>query len=156
MADVKIKFKDLIFDISYVLGGLETEIGLENAVLISLFTDARILEEELPKNEIIRGGWFGDAISDYANDRIGSKLWLLDRTSNLKDARNKAEQYAREALDWMIIDGVAQSITVKAFVSNRERIDLDINILKPNERATFFWRFQLFWEGQMMKVTRIY
>lgn len=155
MTDVKMSFRDLRFDVSYVLGGLETEIGLENAVIISLFTDARILEEELPKGDTFRGGWFGDAISDYANDRIGSKLWLLERSSNLKDSRNRAEQYARESLEWMLTDGVAESISVRAFISKRDRIDLDIEIFKPNERSKFFWRFQLFWEGQMMKTIRI-
>lgn len=155
MSDVKLVLDSLKFDVSYLNGDLESELGLETAVIISLFTDARVLETELPRGESDRGGWFGDLISEFPNDRIGSKLWLLNRAANKSETRNKAEQYAREALDWLIVDGVAETLNVRALLVNREIIQLEISITKPNERAKFFWRYQLLWEGQMLTPRKV-
>lgn len=155
MSDVKLNFDNLRFDISYRLGTLESDEGLENAVMISLFTDARVTEQELPLGETDRGGWYGDLLSDFPGDRIGSKLWLLNRSVSRQETRTKAEQYAREALDWLVTDGVAQTVTVRAFLVDRDRIDLDVAIQKPNERSQFFWRYQLLWEGQILKARKV-
>jgi phage gp46-like protein len=43
---------------------------------------------------------------------LGSNLWLLGRDKATQNAMNLAEQYIREALQWMLDDGVVQDIQV--------------------------------------------
>lgn len=154
MSDVKVNYDDLTFDISYVLGDLESDEGLETSILISLFSDARVLEEELPIGENDRRGYWGDTVSDFYNDRTGSKLWLLDRGKSSEQTRTKVQEYARDALAWLLDDGVASALDVKATLVNRERVDLSISIDRPKDRSKFFYRFQLVWDGQLIKVRR--
>lgn len=155
MSDVRLNYEAMKFDINYRLGDLDTDEGLESSVLISLFTDKRVREEELPPGEESRRGWWGDEISPFFDDQGGSKLWLLDRGKIDSTTRNKVEEYAREALDWLTDDGVASEVVVKAIIVDRERIDLSVEITKPKERNKFTYRFQLVWEGQLMNVRKV-
>nr|GAT43694.1 predicted protein [Mycena chlorophos] len=85
---------------------------LTTAVLISLFTD-RLAEasDTIPDGTTNRRGWWGDLDQDYP---IGSRLWLLARSKLTQAVANKAQDYCIEALQWMIDDGVAASVTVTA------------------------------------------
>ena len=65
-------------DICVVGADLQAEAGLDTAILISLFTDARVREDELPPGHTWRRGWWGDDVEDEP-DITGSKLWLLRR-----------------------------------------------------------------------------
>lgn len=156
MSDVLVRFQNLRFDISYGDGDLSTDEGLETAVLLSLFTDRRVLDEELEKGEKDKRGWWGDLISDFSGDLIGSKLWLLDRASASEETRNRAEAYVKEALQWMLDDGVASSVQVLASLVNKsERIDIDVSIQRPAEKNVFFYRFQLVWDGQLLQARKV-
>lgn len=155
MTDVRLAFKNLKFDLAYSLGHIDTDEGLETAVAISLFTDRRVAAEELPQSETDRRGWWGDALADDGVDQIGSKLWLLDRMSASPLARTRAEEYAKEALKWLTDDGIAESVKVSALLVNRERIELDIEIIRPNIKNKFYYRYQLVWEGQVMNARKV-
>lgn len=154
MTDVKLTFSNLKLDLDYELGNFTSEQGLETAISLSLFTDSRIAEEELPIGETERRGWWGDDIADTQGDQIGSKLWLLERMKATPLTRAKAEEYARSALKWLVDDGVAVSVVVKAMLVDRERIDLSIDIQRPNVKNKYYYRYQLAWEGQLMNVRK--
>lgn len=98
-------------------GGLRARAQLETAVLICLMSDARADPEELRDGDVNRG-WPGDSFDvDRAGGEapIGSKLWLLLRRTVDDDVVPQlAETYAREALQPLIRQGAAASITVKA------------------------------------------
>lgn len=86
---------------------------LVRAVIISLFTWRRALpDDELPG--IDRFGWWGDTFPNVASDRIGSRLWLLVRAKLTDETVLRARDYAIEALQWMIEDGVAARVDVEA------------------------------------------
>ena len=155
MTDVRLNFENLRFDLSYKFGNIVSDDGLETAVCISLFTDRRVAEEELPRGENDRRGWFGDAIADIKGDEIGSRLWLLDRLSASPLTRTKAEEYAKEALQWLLDDAVAESVDVEAVLINREYIELRITIQRLNVRNKDYYRYQLVWEGEVMNARRI-
>jgi phage gp46-like protein len=94
---------------------LEDDGSLRSAVLISLFSDARAkADDRLPDDSGDRRGWPGDAMADVAGDRIGSRLWLLRREKQTEETRRRAAEYAREALLWLIDDGLAASIEIEA------------------------------------------
>ncbi len=155
MSDVKLAIKDLRYDIEFVLGNLETDDGLETAVNISLFTDRRVLGEELETGETDRRGWWGDALDEQDGDSTGSRLWLLDRAKPSEETRNRAEAYAKEALQWLLDEGVAETLTVLATLVNKnERIDLNINITRPKVKNAVYYRYQLVWEGQLLNARK--
>jgi phage gp46-like protein len=104
---------DLTFD--ETIQDFESDMGLETAVIISLFTDRRANEDDvLPDlNNTDRRGWWGDLVSQIGNDQIGSKLWLLKREKTTPTTIIKAKKYVEEALQWMIDDGIAIKIEVE-------------------------------------------
>ena len=85
--------------------------ALESAVLISLFTDARVSDEELPEGEGSRRGHWGDQFTGAA---IGSKLWLLSRAKRTPETLRLYKDYGREALRWLVGDGHVTEITLSA------------------------------------------
>ncbi|MCX7084300.1 MAG: phage GP46 family protein [Methylococcales bacterium] len=97
---------------------------LPRAILISLFTWRRAnSDDDLPN--LAKFGWWGDTFSTIQNDKIGSRLWLLSRNKLTTETISKTEEYASEALNWLIEDKVADSVQVKA-----ERLALDILALQ--------------------------
>lgn len=94
-------------------GGVEEGRELETAVLISLLTDRRVSESEVPEGQS-RAGWWGDAYADEEGDEIGSRLWLLERGTDVPDAPVRAAAYAREALRWLVDDGLATDVDATA------------------------------------------
>lgn len=97
-------------------GDLAADDTLESAVIISLATD----RQAMPGDPIPDGdprAWWGNMPFDQpnpppANSRIGSRLWLLRRTTASAETLRLAKLYCEEALSWMIQDGVAARIDV--------------------------------------------
>ncbi|WP_339506426.1 phage GP46 family protein [Pseudomonas sp. EA_15y_Pfl1_P102] len=87
------------------------EASLVRAVVISLFTWRRAATDD-PLDDDERYGWWGDSYPSIADDRIGSRLWLLRRVKLTTDTRRDAEFYAREALRWLIEDEDVDDIEV--------------------------------------------
>ena len=85
--------------------------GLVTAIVVSLFTDRRASDDDLPPGQSDRRGWWADAVAD---DEIGSHLWLLDREKRTLDVPVKAEEYARAALAWLVTDGRLDAVAVAA------------------------------------------
>lgn len=103
-------------DIEIGSGGLVHDETLRTAILVSLFTDRRAgPDDELPDGAgADRRGWIGDALSAVEGDRIGSRLWLLKRRKQTEETRRLAQDYCREALDWLVEDGIASAIALDA------------------------------------------
>lgn len=106
-------------------GGIEEGHELETAVLISLFTDRRVSETEVPPGTS-RAGWWGDAYADEEGDEIGSRLWLLRRGLDVPDAPVRAAEYSREALRWLVDDGVASEVDATA-----RRLRTGVLVIEP-------------------------
>ena len=92
-------------------GDLANGDDLATAITVSLFTDRRagdasgIAPDEDPR------GWWADA---YRDRPLGSRLWLLDRAKKTPATLRRAEDYAREALAWLVSDGVAARLDIRA------------------------------------------
>ena len=52
-----------------------------------------------------RRGWPGDAL-DPAGERIGSRLWLIEREKHTEEVRLRAEDYLAEATAWLARRGL--------------------------------------------------
>ncbi|MGM8846451.1 phage GP46 family protein [Enterobacter roggenkampii] len=100
---------------------------LTRAVVISLFTHRRTDPDD---NVDVPMGWWGDTWPVVANDRYGSKLWLLQRSKLTNALVNTVRNYLRDALQWIQEDGVVT------------RIDIDIQRTGINELGNkiVLWR----------------
>lgn len=130
-------------------GGLRAHAELATAVLLCLMTDARVEPDELPPEEQNRG-WPGDSFdlrTDLGETPIGSKLWLLRRSTASDATALRAEDYARAALQPLIDQRAVSSVDVVATASPAERrIDLNI-VLKDRDGAVVYdRRFGVLWE----------
>lgn len=83
--------------------GLAADTSLSTAVLVSLFTDARVNGER---------GWWGDSYPEPSRPGVtaGSRLWLLERGKQTAQTLRDAQLYAEEALQWLVQDGLASEV----------------------------------------------
>lgn len=124
---------------------LDTDDGLETAVIISLFSDRLAgRDDALPDNSSHRRGWWGDSFADIDGDLIGSRLWLLSREKQLPATLQRAREYASEALRWLIEDGIARSVQVDAEFPHRGVLALAVTIKRAIDGPVRF-RFETFW-----------
>lgn len=112
------------FDLALDGDDLLADRGLVTAVAVSLFSDARAEAPASPLDLDQRGWW-----PDREGDRWGSKLWLLFRENSIRRNLTRAQTYAREALAWMVEDGIAAAVRVVATVGSG---------LEGNSRSTLY------------------
>ncbi len=121
-------------------GNLEMDEGLDSAVVISLFSDRAD-----PSGTMPRRGFWADTFNEDG-DELGSRLWLLPRARVGATAKLRlAEEYAVEALQWLIDDGVASAVraTAEWLASAGEILLLTVSIERPAHPAP---RWQRVWE----------
>lgn len=136
-ADLKIENGDLVADD-----------GLENAVLISLFSDRYVPPSDLPPGVENPRGWWADALLDEEGDRLGSRLWVFQRTGKITfETRNGIRDAVKEALDWLIEAGVASRVEVEAELVENTRIDVTIMVYRPDGVS----QFDFLWDAQGLK-----
>lgn len=128
-SDIKLFFvangRDEWADIKKEEGDFVRDGGLETAILMSLFVDQRVREEDSETGET-RGFWAENLIG-Y---NMGSKLWLLDRSKITNDTLRLYEQYVKEALAWMIDENIIRDVSAEA-VRNGNRISCTMTVYRP-------------------------
>lgn len=133
--DIKTRLNDELMGSDWGLSGgqLDTDRGLETAIIISLFTDARARPDDpLPEGEPDRRGWWGDAVPPDAMPwETGSRLWLLRRAKETAETARRAEDYCTEALKWLVERRLAERVEVTAAWADRGRLELLITITRP-------------------------
>lgn len=136
-------------DLSMIDSDLASEAGLETAVLLSLFTDRRAKNDDVPPSgdPNDRRGWWADQFADIEGDLFGSRLWLLDRAKLSPEVARRAEEYVREALQWMLDDKVVASIGVTIDISRRDTMLIGVTLQRPGRDAVAF-RFGRAWDSQ--------
>ncbi len=156
MTDIRAVFigDKMVSDYELDTGALLADAGLQTAVIISLFTDRRAEPDDtLPAEASDKRGWWGDAIAVQVNgrtvedDRIGSRLWLLSREKQLASVVERARQYCKEALAWLIEDGICERIDVIAEIVRTGVLGVQIIIYRPQQSAVDF-KFDYVWSTQ--------
>ncbi|MNE55848.1 Phage protein GP46 [compost metagenome] len=104
---------------------------LTRAVIISLFTWRRAATDD-PVDDDERFGWWGDSYPATADDRIGSRLWLLRRVKLTAQTQRDAEFYAREALQWLLDDGHVIDLEVSSEAVDLNRLNLRATLTVPS------------------------
>lgn len=148
MADLALNWGIGLADLAIEGGDLARDDGLETAILVSLFTDRRTDDPEAaPSGDGDRRGWWGDSFPVVAGDPIGSRLWLLAREKQVEEVLRRAEEYAREALQWLLDDRIAERITVSAEMPRREFLMLHVGVDRPRADRIDY-RFDYTWAIQ--------
>jgi phage gp46-like protein len=135
-------------DFRVTANDLERDEGLETALLQSLFLDREAADgDKIPDGTDDKRGWWGDGAPVVAGDRIGSRLWLLDRAKNTKNVLPDSERYASEATQWLLDDKAASAINVSAsFLDDRRGYALDVEVIRPQGVKRF--RFARAWAAE--------
>lgn len=121
--------------------------GLRTAILLSLFTDRRANDgDALPGAPDDLRGWWADELLEPEGDRLGSRLWLLERGKLLPDIVPQVERIAAEALSWLREDGVASRVAVTAEIDGPALV-LTVSIDRPEREAVAF-RFAHVWSAE--------
>lgn len=150
MADIKTVWNvdELHADWAISPGELANGDDFQTAAIISLFTD-RVARADDPYEDNDRRGWWGDSTDQY---QLGSRLWLIRREKLTRGVALRSEEYAREALKWLVDDGVVMSIDAVAQIVYPNRLNLFIRYQLPQsdswDALQFFW----IWESQINAV----
>ena len=86
-------------------GDINTADFFDTAILYSLYGERRASPDEVVEPQF-RRGWIGN--SDYEN---GSKIWLLSQARLTRTTLNRLQDEAEKALQWLVDDGHAVSIS---------------------------------------------
>ena len=110
---------------------------LETAVILSLFLDAEAKpEDNVPASEL-RRGWWGDAFAEVPGDKIGSRIWTLERAKATTETLRKLEAIAADALKWLVEDRVAAKVVPTAAYEpdgfGTKRALLGVDVYRPSE-----------------------
>lgn len=119
-------------------GDLVAGDDLQTAIFISLFTDRQARSDD-DYDGTDRKGWWGDTDADYP---IGSRIWLLRRQRLSAKVATRAVAYAKEALQWLIDDGVVASVSINTQIVYPSRLNMAITYQKPDLTSTtvqYFW-----------------
>ena len=149
--DIRIKWSTGEQCADLVLDGeidLSSDAGLETAVVISLFSDRRAGDEELPAGETRLKGWWGDSVSEIENDQIGSKLWLLYREKHLSEVAKRAKEYVEDALLWLTETRVASKVEVETELLEGGMLGIRARILRPGTNTATEFRYNYNWKAQ--------
>lgn len=113
--------------------------GLFTPALVSILSDARAPAEAVGQglNADVRGYW-----ADSIRDRFGSRLWLLEREKRTPETLERARELARDALQWMVDDGIAERFEIVAAYDVHGRLTLEVGIFRG--AATLF---EHLWNG---------
>lgn len=128
MSDLSIIWKDGEGDIISLDSALLLDDSLTTAIIISLFTDARVENQR---------GWWGN---DFGQSELGSRLWTLSRSKQLAEVLDDAQAYAESALQWLIDDHHATAVDVTASNPEQSVLLLSVVVTLPNgqtEQRTF-------------------
>jgi phage gp46-like protein len=130
-------------DLSLAGVDLRREDSLATAVMLSLLCDRACEANQVPA-DADRRGWWADAFADEGagrGDSFGSRLWLIEREKLLPETLQRARRYAREALQWLIEDGLATGLEVNAFVPRAGWLVLDVvlHLKEGSRRYRFEW-----------------
>lgn len=133
---------------------LVTGRDLETAATISLFTDRLAAPDDpLPDpNDGDRRGWWAD--TDAEAGPIGSRIWLLSREKQTEEVRRRAEDYCREALQWLLDDDAADKVEVAANWTGVAPGRLDVEVIISRDRNVLLQRNYSWAWGQLYNAVR--
>lgn len=147
MTDIALVWQGTHGDIAVDGTDLLADDGLDTAVMLSLFLDRRATDDDNLPDDMDPRGWWGDSFAEVQGDAVGSRLWLLGREKQLPSVANRVQEYAAEALQWLVDDGVASTVETQATWVAPGMCALTVTIYRPNTKTPFTRQFQNVWSA---------
>lgn len=147
--DAALEFGTVEREADLVLEGADLKVdnGLNSAILVSLFTNARADQDaRLPTEDSDRRGWWGDSFAPVEGDQIGSLMWLLRRETLTEQLRAQAGREAERALQWLIEDGIAAELEITSEIQKPGWLLLQVIVVRPDASRVEF-QHAFVWEG---------
>lgn len=116
---------------------------LTRAVIISLFTWRRADPDDDAERPM---GWWGDTYPTIQNDRIGSRLYLLQRTTLTNNTVELARGHLEQALAWLKDDGIVSRIAINVQRRGTERLTAEITLYR-NDGSSQLITFDDLWSA---------
>lgn len=117
--------------------------SLTRAVIISLFTWRRADPDDDSEQLM---GWWGDSYPTIQNDRIGSRLYLLQRTTLTSKTVELARGYLDQALAWLKDDGVVSRIAINVQRRGTDILTAEITLYR-NDGSSQLITFDDLWSA---------
>lgn len=116
-----------LYDLSLDGSDLAGVDGLETAIDVTLFTDARA-DAASVLDPALRRGWIGDVFTAGIRRSLGSTQWIYEQSRLTQEIVNRVENDLQRAFQWFIDDGLATSVSVTASRSSARGIAVTIRI----------------------------
>lgn len=125
--EIELVLENGSFDMVIEDGDFKNEPGMDTALWVSLFSDARadVAQVFVPEN---RRGWMGNIVSEIPERQIGGYLWLTEQRRLNQDTLNETIDYIRKSLNWIVDDGIAVKIDVYGDIIPRQGIEARVII----------------------------
>ncbi|CFQ55655.1 GP46 family protein [Yersinia frederiksenii] len=117
--------------------------NLTRAVIISLFTWRRADPDDDSEQPM---GWWGDSYPTIQNDRIGSRIYLLQRTTLTSKTVELARGYLEQALAWLKDDGVVSRIAINVQRRGTDILTAEITLYR-NDGSSQLITFDDLWSA---------
>lgn len=117
--------------------------SLTRAVIISLFTWRRADPDDDSEQPM---GWWGDSYPTIQNDRIGSRIYLLQRTTLTSKTVELARGYLEQALAWLKDDGVVSRIAINVQRRGTDILTAEITLYR-NDGSSQLITFDDLWSA---------
>ena len=129
MSDMALVARDGNIDIDIQESNIRTDSSIITSILLSLGIDS---------SPVGTPGWWG-AVND--DTLLGNRLIHLQ--NNTQSSRAQGIAYIREALQWIIDDGVADNVIVSVLDFSSNRVDYTIEIVEGSNANAFtiYWDF---------------
>jgi len=123
------------YDLAVTDAAWDSDESLKTAITVSLLSWARAQPGDVvPDASDLKGVWF-DTYATVPGDRFGSRIWILigqpinSRTLALFDT------LVREALQWMVDDGIVQEFQVEVEVMGPETVGAKVGIRRIRDTS---------------------
>lgn len=127
MLDILLSQTEKGYDINIKDADIESLNNFKTAIEVSLFSDSRADRTQvfLPES---RRGWIGDLATPIDGQNFGSLLWLIQQERLTQTTLNRAVNFTRSALQWLIDQGQAVTVNVSGEIVPMSGIRLNIVI----------------------------
>lgn len=115
--------------------------GMETAILVSLFTDARASAERV-QDPLMRRGWIGNILSPNLERELGSVLWLADTARVNQDTLNFFKAEVKNAFQNMIDKKILSQLNVVSTIIDSKTIQVAIKFINSGDETE---RYSILW-----------
>lgn len=116
--DIKMNFKQKkgYFDIDITdSGDIQRDESFDTTINCSLLTDGRADKSEVQQVERQRG----TIVDLFTSKRNGSKLWLLSQSRLDLSSKNKAIDYVKNSLQFLVDEGFCKNVLVNGSLTSK-------------------------------------